>query len=474
MVFASIEFLFVFLPLNLLLYALLRSDQHRNLLLTFFSLAFYAWGEPVWITLLLFSATVDYIHGRVIERYRGTDWAKAALISSLGLNLGLLGLFKYSGFLYRTINQACGTSFDVPEFTLPIGISFYTFQTISYVVDVYRGDVRAQRSYPRFLMFVSLYHQLVAGPIVRYADIAAEIDTRRVQLSKFSEGVTRFATGLCKKVCIANVAGELVGRYMDADASTLSCAEAWFGLAMFSLQIYYDFSGYSDMAIGLGQMFGFTYLENFNYPYVSQSVSEFWRRWHISLGSFFRDYVYIPLGGNRRHPVRNLFIVWFLTGLWHGASWNFVLWGLYFGILIYLEKNPLKPFFTVLPSVLRHAYLVFVAVLGWAIFYFTDITAMAAYMKVLFTPLGGTESSMGGGALSEVIAEHALWLLTALVLCTPIYVSAKTLALQWASVSRTRVNALVCAAMFRDVSLLILSTVMLVGGTHNPFLYFRF
>ncbi|MCA9637701.1 MAG: MBOAT family protein, partial [Myxococcales bacterium] len=334
MVFASLVFLYVFLPLNLLTYYGLRRESHRNLALIAASLIFYAWGEPVWVSLLILSSALDYVHALIIERWRGSGWAKAALASSIVTNLGLLGAFKYSGFLARGLNDAFGLGLSVPEFALPIGISFYTFQALSYVADVYRGEVAAQRSYLKFLLFLSLYHQLVAGPIVRYVHIAREIAERRHTLADFSGGITRFCVGLFKKVCIANVAGQLVMRTMEVDPGGLSVAEGWFGLLMFSLQIYYDFSGYSDMAIGLGMLFGFHYHENFNYPYVARSAAEFWRRWHISLGSFFRDYLYIPLGGRRRRPIRNLLIVWGLTGLWHGASWNFVLWGLYFGVLI--------------------------------------------------------------------------------------------------------------------------------------------
>lgn len=286
MVFANLFFLCLFFPLNLAFYYSSRSLTYRNAVLVAFSLFFYAWGEPVWITLLLFSAAIDYFHGLYAEKYRGTPKAKRAVISSLVLNLGLLGIFKYSGFLVSTINSLLGLSLPVPGFSLPIGISFYTFQTISYVIDVYRGEVKAQRSFGKFLLFVSCYHQLVAGPIVRYSQVAAEIEDRKVTIHDFSDGLTRFCLGLSKKVIVANYAGSLVGRFMDGDLSTLSVAGAWYGIILFALQIYFDFSGYSDMAIGLGRMFGFHYAENFNYPYISTSATEFWRRWHMSLGAF--------------------------------------------------------------------------------------------------------------------------------------------------------------------------------------------
>ncbi|MDP6943740.1 MAG: MBOAT family O-acyltransferase [Myxococcota bacterium] len=471
MVFASITFLFIFLPANLLLYYLLRRPQHRNQVLILFSFAFYAWGEPIWVSLLFLSASVDYVHGRLVERYRGTAKARLPVISSVVVNLGLLAAFKYSGFLYETINDVFGTSLVSPNFTLPIGISFYTFQTISYVVDVYRGEVRAQRSYAKFLMFVSLYHQLVAGPIVRYATIAAEVDDRKESLPDVVRGIHRFCVGLFKKVCIANVAGELVIRYMNADPSTLTMGESWFGLLMFSLQIYYDFSGYSDMAIGLGQMFGFHYLENFRHPYIARTATEFWRRWHISLGTFFRDYVYIPLGGNRHRPYRNLFVVWGLTGLWHGASWNFVLWGLYFGALILVERVALRALLDRLPRVVGHSYLLLAAYFGWALFYFTDMNALGAYLGVMF---GSTSQLQSAGELSVAIGEHAIWLVIALVGCVPVYDWLRTRLHALASTSTIRWRTVAVGTMVTNLGMLLLATSMLVGRSYNPFLYFRF
>jgi alginate O-acetyltransferase complex protein AlgI len=470
LVFASITFLYIFLPANLLLYYGLRRPEYRNQVLILFSFAFYAWGEPIWVGLLFFSATVDYFHGLLVERYRGTKWAKLPVISSIAVNLGLLVAFKYSGFIYETVNQVLGTSFEVPSFTLPIGISFYTFQTISYVVDVYRGEVRAQRSYSKFLMFVSLYHQLVAGPIVRYATIAAEVEGRKESLSDVVAGIHRFLVGLFKKVCIANVAGELVTRYMDADPATLSMGESWFGLLMFSLQIYYDFSGYSDMAIGLGQMFGFHYLENFRHPYIARTATEFWRRWHISLGTFFRDYVYIPLGGNRSHPYRNLLIVWGLTGLWHGASWNFILWGLYFGGLILLERVALRGLLERLPKVVGHTYLLLAAYFGWALFYFTDMGALGAYLEVM---MGSGAAIQTAGELQVVLEEHLYWLAVALAGCMPLYDMARMRIRAYAD-STARCHQVALGMVGMNLVMLLLATSMLVGRSYNPFLYFRF
>ncbi len=471
MVFASITFLFLFLPANLLLYYILRQPEHRNRVLIAFSFAFYAWGEPIWVGLLFLSASVDYLHGLLVERYRGTRWERAPVISSIVINIGLLVAFKYSGFLYETFNQVFGAHLEVPNFTLPIGISFYTFQTISYVVDVYRGEVKAQRSYAKFLMFVSLYHQLVAGPIVRYATIAREVDDRRENLQDIASGIHRFCIGLFKKVCIANVAGELVARYMDADPASLTMGESWLGLLMFSIQIYYDFSGYSDMAIGLGQMFGFHYLENFRHPYVARTATEFWRRWHISLGTFFRDYVYIPLGGNRSHPIRNLFIVWGLTGLWHGASWNFILWGLYFGGLIFLERLALSRALDAMPRAVGHGYLLLVAYFGWALFYFTDLSQLGAYLGVMF---GANNDLASGGELSIVIREHLYWLALALVGCMPVYDTLRRRVREFAAGDASRARWVGAGVLVMNLAMLTVATTMLVGRSYNPFLYFRF
>ncbi len=422
------------------------------------------------MSLLLFTSVVDYCHGLLVERFRGTVWAKVALASSLTVNLGLLAAFKYSKFLCESVNAALGTELSVPTFSLPIGISFYTFQAISYVVDVYRGELAAQRSYTKFLLFVSLYHQLVAGPIVRYAHVAEEVERRRHSLADVSAGVSRFCVGLFKKVCVANVAGLLVVRFMEADPATLSVAEAWFGLTMFSLQIYFDFSAYSDMAIGLGRMFGFHYRENFDYPYIARSATEFWRRWHMSLGTFFRDYLYIPLGGKQHRPYRNLFVVWGLTGLWHGASWNFVFWGLYFAILIALERLALQRVLNALPRAVSHAYLLIAVVLGWALFYFEDLGRLGAYLGVL----AGGAPLTSGPDLALVLREHCFWLALALLLCVPVGPRLRDWAVGLAARRRGARPWLAAAVVLVNLGALLLATAMLVGRTYNPFLYFRF
>lgn len=474
MVFSSLIFIFAFLPLNLALYFLTKNQNYRNAILIIFSLAFYAWGEPLWITILIFSACIDYIHGLIAEQYRGRWQSKAALTSSIVVNLSLLFFFKYSAFFVQNINSIFSLSLPWREYGLPIGISFYSFQTISYVIDVYRGEVKAQRSPLKLLLFVSLFHQLVAGPIVRYKDIAAEIEHRTVTWASFSEGLRRFAVGLGKKVIIANTAGQVGSIFLDGNISELPVLGAWFGISLFAFQIYFDFSGYSDMAIGLGKMFGFTYLENFNYPYIARSVGEFWRRWHISLGSFFRDYVYIPLGGNRSQVFRNLLIVWFLTGLWHGASWNFVLWGLFHGACIALERLGLGKLLERLPRVISHIYLLTAALIGWVFFYYTDLGQAVELLKVMF--------SFGSRPLTDVhlsihFANNFIFMLVAALACTPLsklmhdalsgagksITSPKTTYV-YQEVITPLVNLALCA----------ISVALLVGKSYNPFLYFRF
>jgi alginate O-acetyltransferase complex protein AlgI len=469
MVFASLVFLFIFLPLNLALYYSWNNKEYRNSLLIIFSFAFYSWGEPVWIILLIISASVDYINGLLIEKYRGSPWAKAGLISSIVINLGLLGIFKYSAFLYENLNTLFGLDLTVPTFSLPIGISFYTFQTISYTLDVYRGEVKAQKSFLKFMMFVSLYHQLVAGPIVRYQHIAHEIENRIVDMQDFSDGVTRFCKGLFKKVFFANVAGDLARPFLDGNLDLLSVGGAWFGLILFSLQIYFDFSGYSDMAIGLGRLFGFHYHENFNHPYIAKSATDFWRRWHISLGTFFRDYLYIPMGGNKTNMYRNLIVVWFLTGLWHGASWNFILWGLYFGALIGFERIFLAERLKKLPVFVSHLYLILAVVFGWSIFYFTDLSQLFSFIGVM--------SGISGHAFWDInlniqLKANLVWLLTAMVFCMPVTTLVKEQIGKYLTPQQRQVVPFALA--ITNVVMLLTSVAFLVGKSYNPFLYFRF
>lgn len=469
MVFAHLVFLYLFLPINLILYYASSNKLYRNLLLTAFSFFFYAWGEPVWILLLLGSSTVDWLIGLYIDKHKGTSKAKAGIVFSVIVNISLLVVFKYSGFLYENINALFGTSLSIPTFTLPIGISFFTFQSLSYTIDLYRNEVPVQKSLSKFYMYVSLYPQLVAGPIVRYQHVVHEIDERKFNIKDMSSGIHRFCIGLFKKVCIANVAAEFVGKYMDGDLSQLTTGEAWFGLLMFSVQIYFDFSGYSDMAIGLGRLFGFHFHENFNYPYIAKSATEFWRRWHISLGSFFRDYVYIPLGGNKKFGIRNLFIVWFLTGLWHGASWNFILWGLYFGVLIWIERLFLMKVLTAAGRMFSHLYLLIVAVIGWGLFYFDNMSRLQQFFSMLF---GQSAQGHWNVKLEVVLQENMFWLILAIVLCMPVYKYANRMFKKF--LTKRNVNWMWFLSTGFNYALLLLATAMLAGKSYNPFIYFRF
>lgn len=468
MIFADLIFLYLFLPANLLLYYLSGSRGWRNGILVVFSLLFYAWGEPVYLLLLLFSVGLNYLYGRVIELLRGTPQAGLALAVILFIDLGLLGVFKYSGLAVETVNSLLGLSIPVPGLSLPIGISFYTFQIISYIIDVYRGECPAQRSFSKFLLFVSLYHQLVAGPIVRYTEIAERIDSRTESWNGIARGFDRFFIGLLKKVAIANTAGKLAAPYLDGPSGSLTVLGGWFGALLFSLQIYYDFSGYSDMAIGLGEMFGFSHPENFDYPYASRSATEFWRRWHMTLGRFFRDYLYIPLGGNRRRMVLNLMLTWFATGLWHGASWNFVLWGLYYGVLILLERLFLGKLLERLPRLISHCYLLLAVLFGWILFYFTSLDRAAAYM--------GRMLGFGGAPLCDLptlvdLANNCFWLLLAILFCMPV---ARWFGNQIRNLPEAGQTAVLRVRPALNLLLLALCTALLAGQSYNPFLYFRF
>lgn len=452
-------------------YYLIKNRTYRNWILIIASLVFYAWGEPVWISILLFSTFFDFFNARIAGRNRGNWKGKAAVALSVIGNLTILGFFKYSGFVVDNINSFFGTHLEILRFSLPIGISFYTFQTISYVIDVYKGDVEAQKSPFKLLLFVSLFHQLVAGPIVRYKDIDEAIENRAETISQFNEGVSRFIVGLGKKVLLANTAGEVAQAFLGTDYTRLSVFGAWFGILLFALQIYFDFSGYSDMAIGLGKMFGFTYKENFDHPYISRSATEFWRRWHISLGTFFRDYVYIPLGGNRRFQARNLLIVWFLTGLWHGASWNFVVWGLYYFFLIAIEKLFLLKLLEKIPALFSRIYLWVAVLIGWVFFYHTDMKQGLSFLGVMF---GVNAASVSSPEVSIYFGENAVFLVLALIGCTPF--------VKWVY-KRIRMNLedekqiLILESFVKPVFsmiLLVLSIIFLVGQSYNPFLYFRF
>ncbi len=483
MIFADLFFIYFFLPLCFIFYFASRSISAKNSVLLVFSLVFYAWGEPVWVILLAGYAYLNYRAGLAIGRMRkrrdGQRYMKRILIASLIVDIGVLGIFKYSGFFVENLNALLHISIPVPKIRLPIGISFYTFQTLSYTIDCYRGKVKVQRSYAKFLLYVSMFPQLVAGPIVRYQTIADEIDQRTVTLQDISDGISRIVTGIGKKVILANSLGTIVtGCFGSAEngypsVGTVSALGAFMGAAAVALQYYFDFSGYSDIAIGLGRMFGFHFDENFRYPYVCTSVTEFWRRWHISLSTWFRDYVYIPLGGNRRGLPRqciNIMIVWALTGFWHGASWNFMLWGVYFGVLLLIEKLfLLKKLESAKPRApwLGHVYALLCVVLGWGIFHFDNMAALGKFFKALLCMNGNPVSSP---VTRTLFASNIFLLIAACILSAPVVQAVKERA------ARSARGYYICksAGIVLNLAILGLSSAMLVSNTNNPFLYFRF
>ncbi|MGN1118790.1 MAG: MBOAT family O-acyltransferase [Oscillospiraceae bacterium] len=489
MVFSDLFFIYVFIPAVILCYSLARcadsalagvnSGAHfakaaprspvSNAVLVLFSLIFYAWGEPVYVFLMVVSVFLNYIVGLFVNR--GGQKSKLALVAGLVLNIGIIGVFKYANFIAGTLGSL-GLPVEQPNIPLPIGISFYTFQSISYLVDVYRGEVPAQKNFFSLLLYISMFPQLIAGPIVRYSSISEEINSRRITFTDISEGSFRFLVGLGKKVILANELSELSSQFLDANLSGVTTGGAWLGIIAYTFQIYFDFSGYSDMAIGFGRCLGFHFNENFDYPYISCTITEFWRRWHISLGSFFRDYVYIPLGGNRKHQPLNIMVVWFLTGLWHGASWNFVLWGVYFGIIVMLEKYTLLKVRTKVPEFLLHIYSLFLIVFGWVIFYFDDFSRLGQFVKILFG-FGGT----GGW---DIVAKSALtgnlWLLLAALICSlPL---GRVIGTLYEKLSRGKNTAplalMTTGKTVAAAALLLVSTLLLIGNTTNAFLYTRF
>ena len=464
MVFSSLLSLGLFLPVTLGLYFLNKNITWRNIVLLIASLIFYAWGEPVLVFNMLFSAFVGYITSFGIEKWRGKAGAKICLITALVIDIGLLGVFKYTGFFVSNINALFKLNIPFGGFALPLGISFYTFQILSYVIDVYREEACLQKSYYKFLLYVTMFPQLVAGPIVRYVDIERQINQRTTTFKDFEYGVIRFTQGMFKKIILANCAGQVVDSLLGGDLTTLSTFGAWLGILMYAFQIYFDFSGYSDMAIGLGHFFGFKFKENFNYPYISKSITEFWRRWHMSLGTFFRDYVYIPLGGNRRHQLLNLFVVWFLTGFWHGASWNFIFWGLYYGIWLVIEKKLLFKFWNNVPSFIRLIYSNLIVLGGWMLFYFTDISRLKEYLIAAFG-----QNPKGINIMAEYQAISHIWFIILMFICvTPLLrVLIRKL--------REKMPQLYAALLPVAVMVVfIICFTLLVKQSYNPFLYFRF
>ena len=467
MVFSSLLFLFTYLPVVLLIYYL-SPLKWRNGVLLIFNLIFYGWGEPTYIILMVFTITADYVAGLLVARFKdqGRDRAaRTAVAAALVLNLAILFFFKYWDLIADTLR---GFGLDVLPalgLSLPIGISFYTFQTMTYPVDLYRGDAGVQKNLVNFGTFVTLFPQLIAGPILKYKELADQVDQRTYRVEQFAGGVHIFVIGLGKKVLLANNLGQLWDAYKALPTEELTVLGAWLGVAAFSLQLYFDFSGYSDMAIGLGRMLGFEFLKNFDYPYISRSVTEFWRRWHISLGSWFREYVYIPMGGNRVSGGRlcfNLLVVWGLTGLWHGASWNFLLWGLYFGVLLILEKLWLKQWIDRWPRALQHLYTLFLVLVSWAIFAVEDFGQLGGYLSAMFGLAGG---GLADGAFRYYLGSYGLSLLAACVASTPL------MAGLWRRLPQRAERVLLPVVILAG---LLLCTAFLVDATYNPFLYFRF
>ncbi len=464
MVFSSTVFLCLFLPTVLGAYYICPK-QGRNLLLLIASLVFYAWGEPKYVLLMLLSIAANYLFGILIEKFKNDESKKKlTLIISIVFDIGLLCVFKYTDFAIENINRAFGAGLDLVYLALPIGISFYTFQAMSYTIDVYRGKTEAQRNIISFGMYICLFPQLIAGPIVRYTDIAAEIDDRRIDLQGFTDGLFRFTVGLGKKVLLANQIGVLWDEAL-AFGGHSSALMAWLGAIAYAFRIYFDFSGYSDMAIGLGRMLGFSFPENFRYPYESRSITEFWRRWHITLGTWFREYLYIPLGGNRRGLPRqalNLLIVWALTGLWHGAGWNFVLWGLYFFVILLAEKLFLLKWLDKLPKFAGHIYALLLIVLGWVVFACDDVSMLLPYLGSMF----GANGFASGQDLYYLASRGALLVILAVGSTQLPKIAFNKLQLN--EKAGFSLKAALCLCV------LVLSVTLLISDSYNPFLYFRF
>lgn len=473
MVFSSLLFMFRFLPVVLILY-FAAPVKFRNIILFLFSLFFYAWGEPKYVLLMLCSITVDYLIGRRIQNFKNQGKIRAArswLVISIVYNLSVLGFFKYADFLVGSVNNVLGTSIPLPGIPLPIGISFFTFQTMSYTIDVYKGATTAQRNWMKYGTYVSMFPQLIAGPIVQYKTIAEQLESRRETADDFVEGIHRFMIGAGKKVLLANNIGVLWDTVSAMPAGTLPAATAWLGALAYTFQIYFDFSGYSDMAIGLGKMFGFHFLENFNYPYISQSITEFWRRWHISLSSWFREYVYIPLGGNRKgvaKQVRNIAVVWLLTGIWHGASWNFVLWGVYYGVLLLLEKFVFAGVLQKLPKICRSVYTLFFVIIGWIIFAFDNMSTGLQYLKIMFT---GAGCGFADSNTVYLLYNYAILFVILILGSTQLPKKAAGWCLQKLGEASWIMAA---ARMVFYAGIFLLTVAYLVDASYNPFLYFRF
>ena len=466
MVFSSTIFLCVYLPLVLLGYYICPK-KGRNLFLLIASLVFYAWGEPKYVFLMIFSILVNYIFGRLMDKHReNKKRLKLMLVLSVVIDIGLLSVFKYTDFIITNVNAIFGANFDLLNIALPIGISFYTFQAMSYTIDVYRDDVRVQKNIIDFGMYITMFPQLIAGPIVRYADVQDQLAERSVTTADFSEGIMRFVVGLGKKVLLANQMGA-VWSEIYALGGDVSALMAWTGAIAYTFQIYFDFSGYSDMAIGLGRMFGFKFPENFRYPYQSVSITDFWRRWHITLSTWFKEYLYIPLGGNRRGLTRqalNLLIVWSLTGFWHGAGWNFVLWGLYYFVILFIEKLFLLKALDKLPKFFRHVYALLLIIIGWVIFASDDVSVLLPFLGSMF----GANGAIGGMDVYTLLTKAALLV----ICCIASTELPKKLFLSAAGAMNEKAAFTLKSVL--TIALLALSMILLIGDSYNPFLYFRF
>ncbi len=466
MVFSGIPFLFFFFVAALLLY-MVSPTKLKNYVLLAFSLVFYAWGEPIYVILMILSTLFSWLFGLLLCRFPGHK--RLFLILSVITNLGALGFFKYASLFVSTLNSLFSLSIPTPTLMLPIGISFYTFQTMSYTIDVYRGDTVPQKNFFLLMTYISMFPQLIAGPIVRYDTIAAELNDRRVTWDSVCNGMIRFLQGLFKKVLLANTIGELFDAVTATSPASHSLATLWLGIIAYYFHIYFDFSSYSDMAIGMGEMLGFHFLENFRYPMIGLSVSDFWRRWHMSLTTWFRDYVYIPLGGSRcstAKNIRNVLIVWALTGFWHGAAWNFLVWGLYFGVLLVLEKNVWAKPLAKAPAVFRHLYTTVLVTIGWAIFSLEDFGTMSVYIRRMFF-----NSNLIDGEFFYYAIPYLPLFAIALLFAVPLYPALKKRTEALAPASRT---VAVTIGTVGYCTAFVLAVAFLVGNSYNPFLYFRF
>lgn len=467
MEFSDLFFLYIFIALCVPLYFISRNIVYRNAVLVGFSLIFYAWSSPVWLLLLLISVTGNYFCGLLIGRWQGTEKAKIGVACSLILSLGMLFVFKYTDFFIGNLNALLGTSIPLTGIELPIGISFYTFQILSYILDCYWGKVKVQRNYFHLLMYISLFPQLVAGPIVRYSTVEAEIGERVSSPADISDGITRFVFGLGKKVILANGLYAITEQFLGGTLEKVSALGTWYGVILYSLYVYYDFSGYSDMAIGLGRIFGFHFNENFNYPFICKNITEFWQRWHISLGSFFRDYLlYIPLFGKRRQYA-SLFLVWFCTGFWHGASWNYIIWGLYYGLFILGERLLGSKRMKKIPAAALHLYNKLVIIIGFGIFYFTDLSRLGIFFGNL---VGANGNAFTDLSVQTSFVNNIFLILAALVFSLPVI---PTLRLRLQK-TRAGENAVGISTVVCNIAILLVCSILLVENTNNPFLYWQF